>query len=164
MVLLCLIKQRYKMEPIKIDVTDFKNYLDSHIITFQYTKKDGTIREAKGTRNSKYISDTCPFDLERDSIKLEKEPIDKLVELRYEDVNDYAMSNDMSLIYLDDEYYYFVLLKREKKFNPDVINYFDIDKKDWRSFRIDSYIGVIMMEKLEKDEELLCDLEDLNIN
>lgn len=153
------------MEPIKINVTDFKNYLDSHIITFQYTKKDGTIREAKGTRNSKYISDMCPFDLERDSIKFEKEPIDKLVELRYEDVNDYAMSNGLSLLIVpkDDKHYYFIPLKREKKYSSDVINYFDIDKKDYRSFRIDNYIGVIDMTIIKDEEEDIFDIENIDI-
>lgn len=153
------------MEALHINLNRFEELLENNIITFQYKKKDGSIREAKGTKNSKYIVSLCPFDLERDSIKFEKEPIDKLVELRYEDVNDYAMSNGLSLLLVptDDKHYYFVPLKREKKYSPDVINYFDIDKKDYRSFRIDNYIGVIDMTVIKNDEEDVIDIENIDI-
>ena len=153
------------MESLNINLNRFEELLENNIITFQYKKKDGSIREARGTKNSKYISDTCPFDLERDSIRFEKEPIDKLVDLRYEDVNDYAMSNGLSLLLVptDDKHYYFVPLKREKKYSPDVINYFDIDKKEYRSFRIDNYIGVIDMTIIKDDEEDVIDIENIDI-
>ena len=150
------------MEALYINLNRFEELLENNIITFQYKKKDGSIREAKGTKNSNYIASLCPFDLERDSIRFEKEPIDKLVELRYEDVNDYATSNGLSLIYPDDKYYYFIPQKREKKYSPDVINYFDIDKKDYRSFRIDNYIGVIDMTII-KDTEDVIDIENIDI-
>ena len=147
-----------------INFYNFEELLEDNIITFKYRKKDGSIREAKGTKNSNYIASLCPFDIERDSIKFEKEPIDKLVELRYEDVNDYAQSNGLSLLYVDDDkYYYFIPQRREKKYNPNVLNYFDIDKKEYRSFIKDNYIGVIDMTIIKDDEEDVIDIENIDI-
>lgn len=40
-----------------IDIKDFRKKLLEGIVEFRFTKKDGTIREAKGTTNSDIISE-----------------------------------------------------------------------------------------------------------
>jgi hypothetical protein len=35
---------------------------------------------------------------------------------------------------------------RAKEFNPEVVSVFDLDKQDWRSFRIDSVVEVAVEE------------------
>jgi hypothetical protein len=35
---------------------------------------------------------------------------------------------------------------RQKEFNPEVVSVFDLDKQDWRSFRIDSVVEVAIEE------------------
>lgn len=35
-----------------------------------------------------------------------------------------------------------------KAFNPEVVNAFDLDKQDWRSFRIDSIVSVAVLESV----------------
>ena len=35
---------------------------------------------------------------------------------------------------------------RQKAFNPEVVSVFDLDKQDWRSFRIDSVVEVAVEE------------------
>lgn len=37
---------------------------------------------------------------------------------------------------------------RTKEFNPEVISVFDLDKQDWRSFRIDSIVSVAVLESV----------------
>lgn len=37
---------------------------------------------------------------------------------------------------------------RAKQFNPEVVNVFDLDKQDWRSFRIDSIVNVAVLESV----------------
>ena len=37
---------------------------------------------------------------------------------------------------------------RIKEFNPEVMSVFDLDKQDWRSFRIDSIVSVAVLESV----------------
>jgi len=37
---------------------------------------------------------------------------------------------------------------RAKQFNPEVVSVFDLDKQDWRSFRIDSIVSVAVLESV----------------
>lgn len=40
-----------------IDIKDFRKKLSEGIVEFKFTKKDGTVREAKGTTNPDIISE-----------------------------------------------------------------------------------------------------------
>ena len=40
------------------DIKDFKNALKNGVVYFEYVKKDGTIREAKGTTNESLIPES----------------------------------------------------------------------------------------------------------
>lgn len=41
------------------DIKDFKNALKNGVVYFEYVKKDGTIREAKGTTNVDLIPESA---------------------------------------------------------------------------------------------------------
>ena len=80
----------------------FRTWLNSGIVTFSFWKKDGSIREAKGT--------THPL-----LIPLDKRPkgTDKMVNGKWS-----------------------------------MVNYFDLDRNDWRSFNITHFIGFVTIYQL----------------
>ena len=82
---------------------NLREWLRKGVVTFSYWKKDGTIREAKGTLNDLFI------------------PLDK----------------------------------RPKGNTPPsggwgALNYFDLDRNDWRSFAVTHYIGFVTVWELKE--------------
>ena len=82
----------------------FRTWLNSGIVTFSFWKKDGSIREAKGT--------THPL-----LIPLDKRPkgTDKMVHGKWS-----------------------------------MVNYYDLDRNDWRSFNITHFIGFVTRYELKE--------------
>ena len=77
-----------------------RKWMSTSIVTFSYWKKDGTIREARGT------------------LDLQRIPADK-----------HPKGNQSA------------------KVNHSIVNYFDLDKQEWRSFSADRFIGFVTIEK-----------------
>ena len=61
----------------KVKTKRFRKMLENGTVHFQYTKKDGTIREASGTRKIELIPENMQ----------PKESTEKYVNLRYFDLN-----------------------------------------------------------------------------
>ena len=126
-----------------MNLEDFKKELDTCIVTFQYTKKDGSIRTAKGTRNTSYINSLIPSS-DEDYIKFEKDVVDLLIELKgYSDLSEYTLNNGVEHVKTEQGFYYFKPIKRKKTSSPDVTTYFDIEKLESRSFKNENFIDVI---------------------
>ena len=83
-------------------IEKFKSWLTNGVVTFSYMKKDGEIREAKGTLCDILI----PYD-DRPKSTICNKPLS-------------------------------------------IINYFDINKKGWRSFSITHFIGFVTIYELKE--------------
>ena len=82
----------------------FCQALRNGVVTFSFWKKDGSIREAKGTTHPLFI------------------PLDK------------KPTSDSSL--------------KGRAINYGTINFYDLEKQDWRSFNITNFIGFVTIYQL----------------
>ena len=134
-----------------MNLEDFKKELDTCIVTFQYTKKDGSIRIAKGTRNKTYINSLIP-KTDENYIKLEKDVVDLVIELKgYSGLSEYGFENGVEHVKTEHGFYYFKPIKRKKTSSPDVTTYFDVEKLESRSFKNGNFIDVIDMCIIKED-------------
>ncbi|MCM1217725.1 MAG: SH3 beta-barrel fold-containing protein [Lachnospiraceae bacterium] len=134
------------MDYINTSTSFLKEELKEHVITFEYKKKNGDIRTAKGTLCQSIIDELIqPQEIE--FIKLEKKYVDIIIkEHDYEDLIQYALENDVDCCGEEDGYYLFLPKPRKKIKNMNNISYFDVDKKEWRSFLSENYFGLITIE------------------
>lgn len=105
-------------------------------VTFEYTKKDGSTRVATGTLNESFLPQR-----ENDEFELEKTSVDTLVGIKYESLDEYMNENKIELVREDDEKY--VFRHKHKKSNENNIMYFDLDKKEFRSFAKENFKRIV---------------------
>lgn len=136
------------MEYISNDIIELKNNLKKSICIFEFKKTDGTIRMSKGTCLQTVIDEFVPpYDVFKDPklIKIEKNIVDIIIkEHNYSDLNEYANENDVDIVDSSgDEFYFFLPKKKKHKVSEGVLMYFDLDKKQFRSFKKENYLGTI---------------------
>ena len=129
---------------ISTEIKDLSNGLHTSVVEFEYKKKDGTIRKAKGT----LLKEKLP-NVQKEEIKFEKETIDLLLKLKNISFEEYTKSNGIILVKTETintkEYYVFNLVSKRKE-NNDMITYFDIEKNEFRSFSKENFLGIISIE------------------
>lgn len=119
---------------------ELQKLLKEGVVTFEFKKKDGSIRTAKGTLNENYIP-----KVEVENICLHKKEIDILIKEKYKDLQDYMDANKIELVSIseDNEDYIFKLKKRKVKKNENLIFYYDLEKESFRSFNKENFIRII---------------------
>lgn len=122
-------------------INELKELLKEHVVVFEYTKKDGSIRTAKGTLVETYLPEKEPEEFE-----LDKKSVDYLVETKYESFDKYLESNKIELIEESENVYKFKHKKKERKRNENLVSYYDLDKDEFRSFNKDNFIGIISVD------------------
>ena len=127
---------------------DFKKLIEllkDGTVTFKYIKSDGEERVANGTLNEKIISHFK--DLE---FRLEKKAVDTIVAMKYSSIEEYLSANKIVLVGEENGEYIFNY--KSRKTNENNISYFDIDKKEFRSFSKNRFIEIISSKELVEVE------------
>jgi len=130
---------------------DFKKLIEllkDGIVTFRYTKSDGEERVAKGTLNEKIISLFKGDD--GGEFRLEKKTVDTIVAIKYTSIEEYLSANKIILVKEENGEYVFRHMPRET--NENNISYFDIGKKEFRSFSKNRFIEIISSKELVEVE------------
>lgn len=129
---------------ISTEINNLSSSLHTSVVEFEYKKKDGTIRKAKGT----LLKERFP-NVQKEEIKFEKETIDLLLKLKNISFEEYIKSNGIILVRTETintkEFYVFNLVSKKKE-NNDMITYFDIEKNEFRSFSKENFLGIISIE------------------
>lgn len=128
-----------------MNTDDLKTALKEGIVVFEYEKKDGTKRLAKGTLNESLLPEKEP-----DEFELEKEGVDTNVEKNYENLDEYLKKNKLEIVgeSEDGKRYMFKRVRKPRAKNDSLVSYYDLEKEEFRSFRKESFIGIISEEKL----------------
>lgn len=126
-----------------MNTEELKTALKNGVVVFEYTKKDGTKRIARGTLNENLLPETEP-----DEFELDKTGVDSLVESKYGSFEEYLENNKIEHIgeSEDGTKYLFRHKKKERKKNENIVSYYDLDKDEFRSFNKENFIGVISTE------------------
>ena len=126
-----------------MNVEELKTALKNGVVIFEYEKKDGTKRVAKGTLNENFLPEMEPAEFE-----LGKEGVDKIVESTYTDFDEYMEKNKIELVGESEDglNYIFKHKKKTRKPNENIVSYYDLEKEEFRSFNKDHFIGVISAE------------------
>lgn len=120
------------------DISVLKEELKKRVVTFEYTKKDGTVRTAQGTMNEEYLPEKIP-----NTVSFEKDAIDSLMEAKnIPAIDDYAKENGLKFIELKDNLYIFAPIKKERKINENLVLYYDVEKEAFRSFDKNNFLGM----------------------
>ena len=115
--------------------------LKEGIVEFEYTKKDGTVRKARGTMLPDYLPEPIP-----EEVSFEVEVIDILMkEKNIPSIEEYAKANGLQLkgidLELEKPMYVFTPIKR--KHNDKLFSYYDVDKDSFRSFIKENFLGIL---------------------
>jgi hypothetical protein len=135
---------------------DFKKLIEllkDGIVTFKYTKSDGEERVANGTLNKKIISHfkgDDGYEKEPSEFRIEKQAIDTIVAMKYSSIEEYLSANKINLI--GEENGEYIFSHKPRKTNENNISYFDIDKKEFRSFLKNRFIEIISSKELVEVE------------
>ena len=105
--------------------------LKKGVVTFEYTKKDGTVRTAKGTLNDELLPEKLP-----DRVTFDTDAIDALM---------YAKANGLEYMGVVGTLpkFQYVFKKAEKSHNENQVSYYDVDKDAFRSFVKDNFLGIV---------------------
>ena len=125
------------------DINDLSQELKEGVVTFEYKKKDGSVRTAQGTLNDEYLQEKIP-----DKVYLEVIVISTLMrEKNIPTMKEYAQENGLEYLYTeihDDKMcYVFEPIKKEKKVNENVMTYYDVEKDAFRSFNKENFLGIL---------------------
>ena len=128
------------MEYKSTNIEDLSLELKERVVTFEYRKKDGSVRTAQGTLNEEYIPEKLP-----EVINFDVAPIRALMTAKHIwTLEDYAKENGLEYIGKPDENTYsFKPIKKEKKVNENVMTYYDVEKDAFRSFKKDNFLGIV---------------------
>ena len=113
--------------------------LKKGVVTFEYTKRDGTVRTAKGTLCDEYLPEKIP-----DEVLLDIKAVDTLMQVKnIPTIEDYAKENGLKWIGRRDMSYVFSPLKSERNLNENQVNYYDVEKEHFRSFAKENFLGIV---------------------
>ena len=113
--------------------------LKKGVVTFEYTKKDGTVRTAKGTLNDELLPEKLP-----DQLSFDVNVIDTLMQAKsIPSLDVYAKENGLKYIGKSDSSYVFEPASPEKELSENVVRYYDIDKDHFRSFVKENFLGIL---------------------
>lgn len=117
--------------------------LKEGVVVFEYEKKDGSTRVAKGTLNEKFLPEREP-----DEFELDKESVDTLVGVKYKDLDEYMTLNKIELIgeSEDGKNYKFKHKKKAVQKSDKVLSYYDLEKEEFRSFTKDNFKRILTVE------------------
>lgn len=124
------------------NVETLRESLKKDEVIFEYTKKDGTVRTARGTMNPEMLPEQIP-----DTVTFECGAINTLMKVKnIDNIGDYARGNGLVLKGIDLETeggpkYVFTPMKRKIKENQ--ILYYDLEKDTFRSFLQENFLGIV---------------------
>ena len=136
----------YKSENIE----DLARMLKEGVVTFEYTKMDGTARVAKGTMREDYIPEKIP-----DILELNKAAIDALmVAKNIRSIDEYARENGLEYMGVrggtettGEDVYVFTPIKEKRNLSEKTLeslfSYYDVEKDAFRSFKKENFKGII---------------------
>ena len=128
----------YKSE----NLDDLARELKEGVVTFEYVKKDGTARVAKGTMNEELLPEKIP-----DRVSFDVEVINELMKAKdIPTLEDYARENGLRVfgtIEIEGQQKYVFVPIKNKKQNEDLFTYYDVEKDAFRSFKKENFKGII---------------------
>ena len=124
------------------DVDVLKEELKTNVVTFQFTKKDGTTRTARGTLMKEYLPEQIP-----EIVTFDVEVINTLmVEKNINTIDEYASENGLVFVKTDTSVnpnVYVFSPKKHKRINENLVSYYDIEKDSFRTFITSNFLGII---------------------
>jgi hypothetical protein len=117
------------------------DHLKEGVVVFEYEKKDGSTRVAKGTLKKELL----PPVKEDEEIIFDKLSIDTLIGIKYESLDEYMKLNKVELVgeTEDGKNYRFKYKKEKRKVNENLQSYYDIEKESFRSFDKNNFKRII---------------------
>lgn len=115
--------------------------LKKGVVTFEYTKKDGSVRTAKGTLNDELLPEKIP-----DRVTFDTDAIDALMYAKgINTLEEYAKANGLEYLGVVGTLpkFQYVFKKAEKSHNENQVSYYDVDKDAFRSFVKDNFLGIV---------------------
>lgn len=115
--------------------------LKKGVVTFEYTKKDGSVRTAKGTLNDELLPEKIP-----DRVTFDTDVIDALMYAKgINTLEEYAKANGLEYMGVVGTLpkFQYVFKKAEKSHNENQVSYYDVDKDTFRSFVKDNFLGIV---------------------
>ena len=120
------------------DISLLTEEMKQRVVTFEYTKKDGTVRTAKGTMNEEYLPEKIP-----DQVTFDIDAVNELMKAKnIPTLEEYARGNGLKIAGTIGDKYVFVPITEKKK-NENLMTYYDIEKDAFRSFSKDRFLGII---------------------
>ena len=121
------------------NIEDLLEEMKNGVVTFEYTKADGSVRTARGTLNDEYLPEKLP-----DTLVFEKDVIDALmVAKEILTLEDYAKENGLKFVFCSDHNYVFEPLNKDVEYSSNLVRYYDIEKDHFRSFKKENFLGII---------------------
>lgn len=140
-------------------ISKFKKLLTERAVSFQYYKKDGTLRTANGTMKADLLPKTEPgkkFKIEdiesSNGVKTAKHMTVFITESELKAVEHESEAVSAAIdkclgTRFEGSYIYYEVEPKEKRDMPeDSIFYYDLDKKAFRSFKADKLFNVALAE------------------
>lgn len=121
------------------NVNEVMNRLHNGIVEFEYKKKDGSTRKAKGTLCSDFLPEK-----EMEEIVFDIKAIDTLCEIKHISFEEYMETNNLELLNTDNGKYIFLFRKKKKDKQDGLIIYYDLETNSFRSFIKDNFIRNIL--------------------
>lgn len=115
--------------------------LKKGVVTFEYTKKDGTLRTAKGTLNDELLPERVP-----ERITFDTAAIDALMYAKgIDSLEDYAKENGLEYLGVVGTLpnFQYSFKRAERKHNENLVSYYDVEKDSFRSFIKDNFLGIV---------------------
>jgi len=120
------------------NVNELMNRLHNGIVEFEYKKKDGSIRKAKGTLYPEFLPEK-----ENEEIKFDVQAIDTLLEIKNISFEEYMETNNLELLKKENEKYVFILNRKKKEKQENTVIYYDFENNSFRSFIKENFIRII---------------------
>lgn len=122
-------------------IKELVDHLKEGIVVFEYEKKDGSTRVAKGTLKKELL----PPVREEEEIVFDKSSIDTLIGIKYESLEEYMELNKIELVgeTEDGKNYLFKHKKEKRKVNENLQSYYDLEKESFRSFNKNNFKRII---------------------
>ena len=124
------------------NLDDLARMLKEGVVTFEYVKKDGTARVAKGTMNEELLPEKIP-----DRVSFDVAAINELMKAKdIPTLEDSARENGLRVfgtIEIEGQQKYVFVPIKAKKVNEDQFTYYDVEKDAFRSFKKENFKGII---------------------